>query len=151
MDGLWAALLAAAYFLKRRNPRGAWVIFGPVLSHWLLDWISHRPDMPLVPGLHRYFGLGLWGKRLDTDVRKLTRSVAVAQRCCYPQRGPMDSGPKARWRIALSNHSLLASGFSSSSSFSRGSHLPRTNTPLGCFRVSKFSSGLPAISSRSAR
>ena len=60
MDGLWAGLLAAAYFLKRRNPRGAWVIFGVVLSHWLLDWISHRPDMPLIPGVHRYFGLGLW-------------------------------------------------------------------------------------------
>ena len=60
MDGLWAALLATAYFLMRRNPRAAWVIFGVVLSHWLLDWISHRPDMPISPGLHRYFGLGLW-------------------------------------------------------------------------------------------
>src|SRR5262245_61969405 len=60
MDGLWAALLATAYFLKRRSPRGAWIIFGVVLSHWLLDWISHRPDMPLTPGVHRYFGLGLW-------------------------------------------------------------------------------------------
>jgi membrane-bound metal-dependent hydrolase YbcI (DUF457 family) len=60
MDGLWAGLLAAAYFLKRRNQRGAWVIFGAVLSHWLLDLISHRPDMPLSPGLNRYFGLGLW-------------------------------------------------------------------------------------------
>jgi membrane-bound metal-dependent hydrolase YbcI (DUF457 family) len=60
MDGLWAGLLAAAYFLKRRSPRGAWIIFGAVLSHWLLDWISHRPDMPLSPGVHRYFGLGLW-------------------------------------------------------------------------------------------
>ena len=60
MDGLWAALLSAAYFLMRRNLRGAWIIFGAVLSHWLLDWISHRPDMPLSPGLHRYFGLGLW-------------------------------------------------------------------------------------------
>jgi len=60
MDGLWATLLATAYFLKRRNPRGAWVIFGVVLSHWLLDWISHRPDMPLSPSVHRYVGLGLW-------------------------------------------------------------------------------------------
>jgi hypothetical protein len=60
MDGLWAGLLAVAYFLYRRSPRGAWVIFGVVLSHWVLDWISHRPDMPLSPGLHRYFGLGLW-------------------------------------------------------------------------------------------
>jgi hypothetical protein len=60
MDGVWAALLAAAYFLRRRHPRGAWVLFGAVLSHWLLDWIAHPPDMPLAPGTHTYFGLGLW-------------------------------------------------------------------------------------------
>ena len=60
MDVFWAALLAAAYFLKRRSPRGAWILFGVVVSHWILDWISHRPDMPLSPGVHRYFGLGLW-------------------------------------------------------------------------------------------
>lgn len=64
MDALWAGLLAAAYFPQRRSPRAAWaawVIFGFVLSHWLLDWISHRQDMPLSPGVHRYFGLDLWG------------------------------------------------------------------------------------------
>jgi membrane-bound metal-dependent hydrolase YbcI (DUF457 family) len=60
MDGVWAALLAAAYFARRRYPRGAWVLFGAVLSHWLLDWIAHRPDMPLAPGTRTYFGLGLW-------------------------------------------------------------------------------------------
>ena len=31
----------------------------PVLSHWVLDWITHRPDMPLFPGGPR-LGLGLW-------------------------------------------------------------------------------------------
>jgi len=30
-----------------------------VVSHWVLDWITHRPDMPLYPGGTRY-GLGLW-------------------------------------------------------------------------------------------
>ena len=54
MDVVWGALLAAAYFLTRRYGRGAWVLFAVVLSHWVLDWASHRPDMPLVPGLHRY-------------------------------------------------------------------------------------------------
>jgi hypothetical protein len=57
---VWAALLAAIYFLWRRNQRGAWLLFAVVLSHWLLDFISHPPDMPLAPGLHSYFGLGLW-------------------------------------------------------------------------------------------
>jgi membrane-bound metal-dependent hydrolase YbcI (DUF457 family) len=60
MDALWAGLLAAGYFLRQRYPRGAWILFGAVVSHWLLDWISHRPDMPLAPGTHRHFGLGLW-------------------------------------------------------------------------------------------
>jgi len=60
MDAIWAALFAAAYFLQRRRCRGAWLLFFVVLSHWPLDWISHRPDMPLAPALHRYFGLGLW-------------------------------------------------------------------------------------------
>ena len=31
-----------------------------VVSHWVLDFISHRPDMPLAPGLSRVYGLGLW-------------------------------------------------------------------------------------------
>ncbi len=60
MDAIWAALFAAAYFLGRRDPREAWVLFAAVLSHWPLDFVSHRPDMPLAPGVPKYFGLGLW-------------------------------------------------------------------------------------------
>lgn len=60
LDLLWAALFAVAYFLRRRYPRGAWVIFAGVVSHWLLDVLSHRPDMPLAPGMHERLGLGLW-------------------------------------------------------------------------------------------
>jgi hypothetical protein len=36
MDSLGADLLAAAYFL-RPAPRGAWVIFGAALSHWIRE------------------------------------------------------------------------------------------------------------------
>src|SRR5581483_4968671 len=64
MDVVWGALLAAAYFLTRRYRCGAWVLFAAVLSHWLLDWASHRPDMPLAPGFHRYYGLGLYNSPL---------------------------------------------------------------------------------------
>ena len=35
------------------------LIGGLVVSHWVLDWITHRPDMPLFPGGPR-LGLGLW-------------------------------------------------------------------------------------------
>lgn len=60
MNVIWGALFAAAYFLRRRYRRGAWLLFAVVVSHWLLDSISHRPDMALAPGVHQVFGLGLW-------------------------------------------------------------------------------------------
>src|SRR5690348_17202873 len=60
MDFIWAALFAAAYWLWRRNGPGAWLLFAAVLSHWLLDFVAHRPVMPLAPGVDKYFGLGLW-------------------------------------------------------------------------------------------
>ena len=59
-DGVWAGLFAGVFFWRRRDRRGAWVLFAVGLSHWVLDWISHRPDMPLVPGALGRYGLGLW-------------------------------------------------------------------------------------------
>jgi hypothetical protein len=58
MDAIWGALFATAYFLRRRYPRGAWVLFAAVLSHWLLDFVSFKNS--LAPGVHQEFGLGLW-------------------------------------------------------------------------------------------
>jgi len=60
MDVMWAGLFAVAYFLARRYSRGAWVLFATVVSHWVLDWLSHRPDMQLAPGAPVRYGLGLW-------------------------------------------------------------------------------------------
>jgi hypothetical protein len=60
MDVLWGALLAVAYFLWRRHARGAWILFAAVVSHWVLDLVSHRPDMRIAPGISGVFGLGLW-------------------------------------------------------------------------------------------
>jgi hypothetical protein len=57
---IWGALFAGIYMLVRRDRRAAWIIFFVVLSHWPLDVISHKPDMPFAPGLACYVGLGLW-------------------------------------------------------------------------------------------
>jgi membrane-bound metal-dependent hydrolase YbcI (DUF457 family) len=59
LAALWGALLAVGYGLARRDARTALWLGLAVVSHWVLDWISHAPDMPLVPGGARY-GLGLW-------------------------------------------------------------------------------------------
>ncbi|MDR7417886.1 MAG: hypothetical protein QN178_03140 [Armatimonadota bacterium] len=56
----WSALVTVAYWLGRRYPRGALVVGVVAFSHWLLDLVSHRPDLPLVPGGAARVGLGLW-------------------------------------------------------------------------------------------
>ncbi len=60
MAALWGALFGAGYTLLRRYPRGAAVGFVLILSHWVLDLIVHRPDLPLAPGVEIKVGLGLW-------------------------------------------------------------------------------------------
>ena len=55
----WAALAALAYWKVSRYWTGAVAIGGCVLSHWVLDWIVHRPDLPLYPGGPKA-GLALW-------------------------------------------------------------------------------------------
>jgi hypothetical protein len=55
----WGALLGGAYYTVRRDRNGALWLCALVISHWVLDFISHRPDMPLWPGGPRV-GLGLW-------------------------------------------------------------------------------------------
>jgi hypothetical protein len=60
MDAVWAGLFALGFYLGRRQPRGAWLLCAAVLSHWVLDVASHRPDMPLAPGVTPLLGFGLW-------------------------------------------------------------------------------------------
>jgi hypothetical protein len=55
----WSLLVGGGYYLARRYGRGAWVVGTEVLSHWLLDFLVHRPDLPLWPGGPRV-GFGLW-------------------------------------------------------------------------------------------
>jgi hypothetical protein len=57
---VWALLFAAIYWLIRRYVTGALVAAGCVISHWLLDLIVHRPDLPLTLQNDVKVGLGLW-------------------------------------------------------------------------------------------
>jgi hypothetical protein len=57
---VWSLALGLLYFAFRRYPRGAWIVGLCVFSHWILDAIVHRPDLPLMPGRSIYIGFGLW-------------------------------------------------------------------------------------------
>jgi hypothetical protein len=58
--GVWAALFGGLVWWRSRHARAAWLASALVLSHWLLDFASHRADLPLHPWGGPRFGLGLW-------------------------------------------------------------------------------------------
>jgi hypothetical protein len=62
---LWAVLGAVLYRGFGRSWRVAVTVAIVVFSHWVLDALSHRPDMPLAFGSTRV-GLGLWYSRTAT-------------------------------------------------------------------------------------
>lgn len=59
MLAVWGALAGILVARMARSSVAGWVVFGGVLSHWLLDWVTHKPDMPLWPAGPEY-GLYLW-------------------------------------------------------------------------------------------
>jgi hypothetical protein len=56
---VWGITLGAAYRAIAGGRRTFVTLSVLVVSHWVLDFITHRPDMPLYPGGEKY-GLGLW-------------------------------------------------------------------------------------------
>lgn len=56
---VWGLVIGGIYRLYTGDDRGGVVVGALVVSHWVLDWITHRPDMPLYPGGPK-FGLALW-------------------------------------------------------------------------------------------
>lgn len=51
--GLWRLVRAGRY-------ESALVVLATILSHWFVDLVVHRPDLPLAPGEGPLLGLGLW-------------------------------------------------------------------------------------------
>ena len=60
MSVVWGVLFGGAYYVVTRYGRGAWVVALAVASHWVLDYVTHIPDLPIAPGGGPVLGLGLW-------------------------------------------------------------------------------------------
>jgi len=67
----WAVLLGAFYFYIKRDFRTSIILFLCVFSHWVLDFLTHKPDLPLTPSSDKFFGLGLWNSLSGTLVVEL--------------------------------------------------------------------------------
>ncbi len=57
---VWAVLFALVVMRPPRSRGEFLVLSGLVVSHWLLDFLTHRPDLPLYPGSATMAGLSLW-------------------------------------------------------------------------------------------
>ncbi|MBL7994709.1 hypothetical protein JNM05_05005 [bacterium] len=68
---VWSVLFGSLIFFIRRDKKTSFVIGLCVFSHWILDLITHRPDLPLAFDRNLYFGLGLWNSPTGTVVVEL--------------------------------------------------------------------------------
>jgi membrane-bound metal-dependent hydrolase YbcI (DUF457 family) len=76
MIAIWGALFG--WLLGRRTGGRVTLVFLLLAeSHWLLDVVTHRPDMPLFPGGGPLLGLSMWNSRPLTMLVEISMYVAA--------------------------------------------------------------------------
>jgi len=65
---IWGVLFGIVYYLIKNNLRGSILLGALVFSHWLLDLLTHRPDLQLFPWSDYKVGLGLWNSFYGTVI-----------------------------------------------------------------------------------
>lgn len=98
---VWGVLFAGTYYLKSRYRAGAVTIFFGVVSHWVFDFFTHRPDLPLWPGGGPKVGLGLWNYPHATLIVELAL-FTIGFLIYRDVTEPIDrTGSIAMWLLAL--------------------------------------------------
>ncbi len=62
----WGVVIGGVYFVIKKDRKTAWWLGLLVFGHWILDLISHRPDLPLLPGVDIKVGFSLWNSLIGT-------------------------------------------------------------------------------------
>ena len=63
---IWGLVLGGIYYAFKKNLKNSLWVGGLVVSHWILDLIVHRPDLPLIPGSGIKVGFSLWNSMTAT-------------------------------------------------------------------------------------
>ncbi len=108
MTGVWGVVFALLGRWRGMTSREGIVLFVLVVSHWILDFISHAPDMPLWPGGSARLGLGLWNSIPATFV--VEGSMWIAGIVLYLRhRAPTRwIGPAALWSFVVISTAMWA-------------------------------------------
>lgn len=62
----WGILFGVIYYVIKKNLRGSILLGVLVFSHWLLDLLTHRPDLQLFPWSDYKVGFSLWNSFTGT-------------------------------------------------------------------------------------
>ncbi|MGH7738863.1 MAG: hypothetical protein ACREL1_01835 [bacterium] len=65
MTLVWAVGFGLIYFIAKGNAKASGVLCALVLSHWFLDLVVHRKDLPVFLN-GPYWGWGLWNSKIGT-------------------------------------------------------------------------------------
>ena len=107
---LWGTLLAVLGRSRGLSPRICYWLLGLVVSHWVLDFLTHAPDMPLWPGRSPRFGLGLWSSIPGTYVIEGAMWVAGIVLYLQGRRATRWIGPAAFWSFVIVCTVMWATG-----------------------------------------
>ena len=105
MAVVWGAVLAGLA-RWRHVPAAPALLVALVVSHWVLDFFTHAPDMPLWPGPSPRFGLGLWNSipgTLLVEGALWTAAIAIYLRASRPR-------PIAFWSLVIVSTVIWATG-----------------------------------------
>lgn len=97
----WALLVAGAHWLRKRDGAAAAVLAAAVFSHWLLDFLTHRPDLQLWGGNPTRVGLELWRSLSATLAVELGLFAAGLALYAISTRARDRAGRWGLWGLAL--------------------------------------------------
>ena len=110
---VWSLVVGGVYLLRRHDRRSAVIVGLLVLSHWILDFPMHAPDLPLWPGSSMKVGLGAWRSIPLTIVLELIVFIPGLVIYLRTTRARDRIGSWALWAMVVFLLFIFFSGFSS--------------------------------------
>lgn len=98
---VWGGLFAMVYYSRTKNRRGALLLLFLVFSHWILDWITHRPDLQWTPFAEARTGLGLWNHKWAEIIIETGLFLAGIFLYIKVTRGRFKSGNWSLWALVI--------------------------------------------------